>query len=130
MNERNVMASELIIVLKGEVACKKNSNKFNTRTKRTYKTDHFRKWHDYALLQTRVQNTLQKPFKRFWAEFTLYHGTLRRIDSDNQVTSLLDLLQDAKVIEDDCWTCCSHKTIDDVYRKGEAGAMIVLHGIE
>lgn len=111
-------------VLSGEVGCKKNCNKFNSVTRRVYKTAHFRNWHDSALLQLKSQGVPEVPVGRFRTEITLYHGTLRRVDSDNQVTSLLDLLQDACIIKDDCWTCVAEKVIRDVYRKGKPGALI------
>lgn len=114
----------MIYYLDGEVGCKKNCNKFNSRTKRVYKTAYFRNWHDSALLQLKSQGVPTVPVGRFRAEITLYHGTLRRVDSDNQVTSILDLLQDACIIKDDCWTCVAEKVIRDVYRKGEPGALI------
>lgn len=113
-------------ILQGEVGCKKNSVKFNRRTGKTYKNDHFRKWHECALMQVMSQGVPTRPVTRFEASFVLFHGTKMRVDSDNQVTSLLDLLQDAHVISDDCWTCVPHKTIDDVYRKGDPGAEIVI----
>ena len=113
-------------ILEGEVACKKNSVKFNRRTGKTYKTDHFRKWHDGAMIQVLSQGIPSTPIGMFKASFTFYHATKSRIDSDNQTTSLLDLLQDAHVITDDCWTCVPHKEIDDVYRKGKGGAEIVI----
>ena len=114
----------MVYYLSGEVGCKKNCNKFNSVTRRVYKTAHFRNWHDSAILQLKSQGIPAVPVRRFRTEITLYHGTLRRVDSDNQVTSLLDLLQDARIIKDDCWTCVAEKVIRDVYRKGEPGALI------
>lgn len=114
----------MVYYIFGEVGCKKNCNKFNSVTRRVYKTAHFRNWHDSALLQLKSQGFPAVPVGRFRIEITLYHGTLRRVDSDNQVTSILDLLQDACIIKDDCWTCVAEKVIRDVYRKGEPGALI------
>jgi Holliday junction resolvase RusA-like endonuclease len=114
----------MVYYLSGEVGCKKNCNKFNSVTRRVYKTAHFRNWHDSALLQLKSKGLPAVPIGRFRIEITLYHGTLRRVDSDNQVTSILDLLQDSCIIKDDCWTCVSEKVIRDVYRKGEPGALI------
>ena len=111
-------------VLDGEVACKKNSVRFNGRTGMCYKSKRFKSWHESAILQVRSQEVPRTPIERYEARFTLYHGTLRRVDSDNQVTSLLDLLQDAGVVKDDCWTCVSKKVIEDVYRKNDPGAVI------
>ena len=111
-------------ILEGEVACKKNSIKFNRRTGKTYKTDLFRKWHEKAMVQVLSQGIPSTPIGMFRASFTFYHATKRRVDSDNQTTSILDLLQDVHVIKDDCWTCVAEKVIRDVYRKGEPGALI------
>lgn len=117
----------LKFVLEGEVGCKKNSNRFDPRSKRVYKNKRFAQWHSDAVKQMSMQAIPAVPVRTFRAEFVLYHGTLRRVDSDNQVTSLLDLLQDVNVIEDDCWTYCRRKTIDDVYRKGAPGAEIIIY---
>lgn len=112
--------------LKGEVSCKKNENKFNRKTGRVYKTGRFVAWHRDAMLQVLSQGVPRSPIKLYEARFVLYHGTRRRVDSDNQVSSLLDLLQDARVVADDCWTCVPKKVIEDVYRKGRPGADIVI----
>ena len=117
----------MMFVLKGEVGCKKNANKFNSRTRRVYKNAHFQSWHENAAFQLKLQAIPAIPVKRFEAVFRLYHGTRRRIDSDNQVTSLLDLFQDVGIIEDDCWMCCGHKDITDIYRKGDPGAEIEIY---
>lgn len=66
-------------VLSGEVGCKKNCNKFNSVTRRVYKTAHFRNWHDSALLQLKSQGVPAVPVGRFRIEITLYHGTFRDV---------------------------------------------------
>ena len=46
------------------------------------------------------------------------HGDLRRRDSDNGTSSILDLLTDCGVIEDDNWQIVRELVIENGYEKG------------
>ena len=51
---------------------------------------------------------------------TFYHGDMKRRDSDNQLSSVLDTLVDAGILEDDNWKIIPEKHIYDAYDKGAA----------
>ena len=93
--------------IKGETPSKKNS-KIRTRTGKMIPSKAHQKWHSDALLQLNAQicrmkempNLIDSPVK---VSIYFYHGDHRRRDSDNQASSLMDLLQDAKVLADDNW---------------------------
>lgn len=55
-----------------------------------------------------------------------YHGDLKRRDSDNQLSSVLDTLVDAKVLCDDNWKIIPEKHIYDFYDKGNSRCEIEL----
>lgn len=114
----------MIFYIDGEVPSKKNANKFNTKTCRVYKTKHYQQWHDVARLQ--VQSQMQKqnisspinePVK---LSVIFVHGDLARRDSDNATSSILDLLMDCKIIEDDNWKIIRELHIRNGYVKGQA----------
>lgn len=55
---------------------------------------------------------------------TFYHGDKKRRDSDNQLSSILDLLVDAGILADDNWQIIPQKEIFDVFDKDNARAVI------
>jgi Holliday junction resolvase RusA-like endonuclease len=58
---------------------------------------------------------------------TFYHGDQVRRDSDNQAASIMDLLQDAKVLADDRWQIVRILTIYNHYEKGDARCLIEIN---
>lgn len=110
----------MIIYLQGETPPKKNS-RINTRSGKSFPNPRFTKWHKEALEQIIAQGV-----KSIDAEsqvkltVTFYHGDLVRRDSDNQLSSILDTLVDAKVLIDDNWKVIPRKEIIDKYDKGKA----------
>ena len=114
----------MIIYIDGEVPSKKNANKFNTKTCRVYKTKLYQQWHNVARLQ--VQSQMQKqnisspisePVK---VSITFVHGDLVRRDSDNATSSILDLLMDCKILEDDNWKIVRELHIRNGFVKGKS----------
>ena len=93
--------------IKGETPSKKNS-RINTRSGRSFPNKKYVLWHNDALLQLNAQicrmkempNLIDSPVK---VSIYFFHGDHRRRDSDNQLSSVMDLLQDAKVLADDNW---------------------------
>lgn len=113
----------------GETPSKKNVNKFNTKTKRVYKDEHFLKWHSDAMIQLNGQICRIEPMPNLIdypviINIDFYHGDLARRDSDNQVSSIMDLLQDAKVLSDDNWQIVRQIHVRNYYEKNKARCLI------
>lgn len=94
--------------LSGEVVSKKNNNRFNRATGQVYKSKNFCKWHSKAtaeLLQQKQQKYsgefLHGLAKTTCITFEFRHNGKARRDSDNQVTSVLDLLVECGILIDD-----------------------------
>ena len=113
---------EINFTLLGETPSKKNVNKFNTKTRRVYKDNNFVKWHDSQLmfLSLLAHSGKIKPFlddKPLRIEMYFVHGDKKRRDSDNQCSSIMDLLVDSGIIKDDNWKIVREKLIVDSYQK-------------
>lgn len=57
-------------------------------------------------------------------EVILYFATLGRADTDNKVTSLLDMLVEGLVLPDDYWESVTRTVYEAAYRPGNPGAFI------
>ena len=113
----------------GETPSKKNVNKFNSKSKRVYKDKHFLKWHTDALLQLNSQLCRIDPMPNLIdypviITIDFYHGDYVRRDSDNQVSSIMDLLQDAKILADDNWKIVREIRVMNQYEKNEPRCVI------
>ena len=118
------------ILLKGEVVPKKNSRIMNTKTKRSFPNPRYVEWHDYAILQVRSQLqgwTAPEPCS-FTVHF--FHDSKRRRDSDNSMSSLLDMLKDNGTIRDDCWEIVRHIEIFNDFDKGNPRCEIEIEKYE
>ena len=106
-------------LLIGETPSKKNSRIINTKTGRSFPSKRYAQWHRDAVFQITTQQsekTIDKPCK---IKMTFIHGDLRRRDSDNGSSSILDLLTDTKVIADDNWQIVKKIEIENGYKKNE-----------
>lgn len=113
----------------GETPSKKNVNKFNAKTKRVYKDAHFLEWHSDAMIQLNSQLARIVPRPSLIdspviISIDFYHGNLIRRDSDNQVSTIMDLLQDSKVLSDDNWQIVRQIHVRNLYEKNEARCLI------
>ena len=120
----------MILVIEGETPSKKNAKKFNTKTRCVYTNKHFQQWHTSAQLQVNVQATSLKEEYNFpinqpcRINLTFIHGDNVRRDSDNGTSSILDLLQDCGVLEDDNWKIVRELNIKNDYLKGKPSCKV------
>ena len=102
----------------GETVSKKNNNKFNSKSKRMYKTKGYIDWYNDAVIQLRPQikvKLIEHPVEIY---MRFVHGDNRRRDSDNGQTSILDLLVREGVIADDNWFIARRLIVENDYEKG------------
>lgn len=114
----------------GETPSKKNSRLF-LKNSRNIPSARYRAWHTTAMLQVRSQLIdagIESTMIDYPVRVTLrfYHGDKRRRDSDNGTSSILDLLQDTKVLADDCWEIVSALSVHNYYDKGCARCEILI----
>lgn len=114
----------MIIHIPLETPSKKNSRVVDRRTGRTFPNKRYTEWHKAASLYVRQQNAHPLdggPFA-LYLEFT--HGDRVRRDSDNGVSSILDLLVDCGILPDDNWMVVSKINVSNLYDKGNPGVSI------
>lgn len=93
------------------------------------------KWHEDAMLQLNSYMGLvmlgdDKPEPIDYPvsiTLTFYHGDNVRRDSDNQAASIMDVLQDAKILADDRWQIVRILNIYNHYDKGNARCLIEIN---
>lgn len=116
----------------GETPGKKNS-KIWTKSGKLIPSAKHQKWHTDALIQLNSQicrmgqdmpNMIEDPVA---ITLTFYHGDQVRRDSDNQTSSIMDLLQDAKVLADDRWQIVRILNIYNHFDKGNARCVIEIN---
>ena len=110
-----------------ETPSKKN-NRITLKNGKTIPNLDFLAWHKDASTIITLQNKTQKeelkpPLK---IRLTFTHGDLKRRDSDNQASSILDLLQDNHIIEDDNWKIIRNIEIINEYTKDKPNCLIEL----
>lgn len=119
--------------ISGETPSKKNS-RINTRSGRSFPNRRYVKWHDNAIneLRTAMNENKWKPVfegEKIELSLVFYHGDLRRRDSDNQLSSVLDTLIDARIIPDDNWQVVPRKIVLDEYEKGNPHCIVEIKKI-
>lgn len=106
-------------VIEGETPAKKNSRIVNTKTGRSFPSKRYSEWHKNAVFQlvhqTRNIPQINEPCR---ISMTFVHGDLRRRDSDNGTSSILDLLTDCGVLKDDNWQIVQELSVKNSYSKG------------
>ena len=89
--------------LTGETPSKKNS-RIGMRSGKNIPSERYQKWKKSKHIELLHQGILCPPLdKPLTIEFFFHHSDNRTRDTDNQISSILDLLKDAKVIKDDNW---------------------------
>ena len=111
----------MTFIIHGETPPKKNS-RINTRSGRSFPSKRYMDWHMEAGLEVLLQrkdmmdNPVNSPCRII---MTFTHGDLKPRDSDNQASSILDLLKDAEIISDDNWRIVRQLHIENEYVKNE-----------
>ena len=122
----------MIFTLPFDTPSKKNSRVTDTRTGRTFPNRKFVEWHKKASAYFRSH--FSNDFKPFdgpvQIDMTFNHGTLRRCDSDNKVSSILDLLVDVGLIPDDNWQIVRTICISNRYEKGFSSCTVEVRPYE
>ena len=120
----------MIFYIDGETPAKKNSRIVNTKTGRSFPSKRYSQWHKDAMLQVRSQKqneTIDQPCR---IKMIFTHGDLRRRDSDNGTSSILDLLTDCGVLADDKWQIVKSLQIDNDYKKNEPSCRVEIEVYE
>ena len=110
------------ITLEGTIPSKKNS-RVNLSSGVSVPNKKFVQWQDEQLVQVRRQ-TRERFLGHVQIEIILYFATLGRADTDNKVTSILDMLVEGMVLKDDYWESVVRTVYEAAYRPGAAGAFI------
>lgn len=110
------------LVLEGSIPSKKNS-RVNLSSGVSVPSTKFTQWQSDALKQVRAQ-TRQRFYGHVQIELILYFATLGRADTDNKVTSILDMLVEGLVLKDDYWESVVRTVYEAAYRPGKGGAFI------
>ena len=128
------MLEECKLVIEGETPSKKNS-KIRTRAGYMIPSAQHQKWHQDAMLQLHGQlsrmrkqpHMIDTPVN---IALVFFHGDNVRRDSDNQASSIMDLLQDAKILADDRWQIVRILNIYNHYDKGHARCEIYIQELK
>ena len=128
------MLEECKLVIEGETPSKKNS-KIRTRTGYMIPSKAHQKWHEDAMLQVRGQLARMKKQPHLIdtpvaISLLFFHGDNVRRDSDNQASSIMDLLQDAEILADDRWQIVRILNIYNHYDKGHARCEIYIQELK
>ena len=116
------------LIIKGETPSKKNS-RIQLPNGRNIPGKKYQQWHKDALAQVMDQKKrLEKlPVHN---EVIIYldfiHGDQRRRDSDNGTSSILDLLVDAGILEDDKWQIVRQLHVTNEYEKNDPMCIIAI----
>lgn len=115
----------MILTIPYDTPSKKNSRIVNRRTGRSFPSKAYSDWHVRASLWIRTHYSINAlgngPFS---VSMAFNHGTLRRCDSDNKASSILDLLVDLGVLPDDRWQVVQNISVSNFYEKGHPSVQI------
>lgn len=93
----------IALTILGDVPSKKNSKQIVYVKQRPLiiSSSNYKKWHKQALVQLQGIKPVTESIER--VELAFYPSTKRRADATNKAESVMDLLVDAGIIEDDNW---------------------------
>lgn len=124
------MDDEIFLVnIPGEVPAKKNS-RINTKSGKSFPSKSYRAWHDGSIVLLCAEARRQgvtRPVDRPCAIFlSIRHRDHRRRDSDNVLSSVLDLLVDAGILADDRWHIVRQVHVDSGLGEPRCRVSIIL----
>ena len=108
----------MTIRLNGETPAKKNNRVIDRKTGRSFPSMGYRQWHERAMCEVNLQSKVRNICEPCKIAVTFVHGDLRRRDSDNGLSSILDLLTDCRILQDDNWQIVREVTVTNEYEKG------------
>jgi len=118
-----------IFNLQEETPAKKNS-RITLKNGMTIPSKNYREWHSRSLFalagQTKPVLPISEPCH---IRIVFTHGDLRRRDSDNGTSSIMDLLVDAKILSDDNWQIVREISIQNQYEKGTPHCSVTIMGV-
>lgn len=129
--------AKLTFLLEGNIPPKKNSKQifFRGGKQIVIPSKAHKEWHSNAKSQLMTQIG-ENPGIRHAFHFPiekcnditldLYYGTLRGKDNTNTAESVLDLLVDHGIIEDDKWQVTGSVVLIPHYRKGQPGCRVTI----
>lgn len=125
---------EIDFEIHGETPSKKNS-RINTRSGRSFPNKKYQDWHVLAVGQIVYQKMKMKnvPFpidRPIRIKMTFTHGDLRRRDSDNGASSILDTLKDSGIIADDNWRIVKELCVLNEFEKNKPSCKICVEVLE
>jgi Holliday junction resolvase RusA-like endonuclease len=115
------------IQITGRIPSKKNSRQTDTRTGRSFPSKAYADWHKEASLQLiGAPKCLEYPVKM---TIVITFPDRRRADLTNKAESIMDLLCDCGVLQDDSWPCVPILTLEARYSKDNPKAEIYIETI-
>lgn len=106
----------------GETPPKKN-NRVTLKSGKTIPSKRHKVWHKHNSLLLNKYSGLN--LQRVKIECVFYHEDNRKRDSDNQLSSVLDLLCDLKIITDDSWQNVPEITVKNEKSPAKLGFCVV-----
>lgn len=97
----------MIITIKGDVPSKKNSRNIFCRGNRPINipSKNYVDWHDEQMWLMKKHKP-KKPLDHANVQIVIYPKTQRAADLTNKAESIMDLLVDAGILQDDNWFIC------------------------
>ena len=111
------------LILPGETPAKKNS-RIVLRNGINIPSKQYQQWHTGAMCEVFRQVKIRNISEPCTVRLEFVHGDLSRRDSDNGCSSIMDLLVDCNVLQDDNWQIVKHIEIKNRYEKNNAHCVI------
>lgn len=124
-----------IITIAGKTPSKKNSKQIVCRGRfpLVLPSQNFKDWHEASMRTLKISPEIRKamPIRKAKVELTIYWNDMRKADLTNKAESVMDLLVDAGILEDDNWFVCGdlHLIFGGIDRKNPR-AEVRIYGYE